>query len=348
MAETPFQVKQAQREERLERTMIRVQDVLGWVGYLFGTLWATGAIYYDGPFGKDDGNTWLALGWALIALACLVLIRTRWTRAFAWLACFLVVLIPWLRLEPSNDREWRAEWAETPWVELNGAVLTFHNLRNFDYGADGTVTERWESRSYQLSELRGVDYLQDNFGGDLIAHPMLSFDFGPDGRLVLSVETRREVGESFSEFGGLYKMFDLQYLWGDERDFVRVRTNIHKEPVHLYRTRLTPEQTLYMLLDSVRETNLLRDQPRFYNVLTANCTTSLLAQTLELRETPFDIRMLANGRLDELIFEKDGFVSDDLSFPEMRERVLINEAAMAAHDAPDFSKRIRAGRPGFD
>ena len=66
-------------------------------------------------------------------------------------------------------------------------MLTFHNLRNFDYDADGTVTERWESCDFRLSELKGVDYLQDNFGGDLIAHPMLSFDFGADGRLVLSV-----------------------------------------------------------------------------------------------------------------------------------------------------------------
>lgn len=46
--------------------------------------------------------------------------------------------------------------------------------------------------------------------GDLLAHPMLCFDFGEDGRVVLSGETRREVGEPFSAFGGFYKMFVLR------------------------------------------------------------------------------------------------------------------------------------------
>lgn len=335
-------------EARLERTVTRLQDIIGWLGYLLGTVWAIGAIYYDGPFKADNGNTWLAFGWALLALISLVSIRARWTRALVWLTCFLVVFIPWFQLEPSNNRNWQAEWRQTPWIELNGAELSFHNLRNFDHALDGSFAERWETRSYHLSNLVGVDYLQVNFGGDLIAHPMLSFDFGVEGRLVLSVETRRQIDESFSKLGGLYKMFELQYLWGDERDFVRVRTNIRNEPVYLYRTQLTREETLYVLLDSVRETNLLREQPRFYNLLTANCTTSLLAQTLELRETPFDIRMLANGKLDELIFENDGFPNGHLSFDEMRERVLINESALDAHDDPDFSQRIRSGRPGFE
>ena len=198
-----------------------------------------------------------------------------------------------------------------------------------------------------LSNLKGVDYIHDAFGGDFIAHPILSFDFGPDGRIALSVETRREVGESFSKLGGFYKMFELQYLWGDERDLIRVRTNVRDEPVYIYRSSLTPEETLFILLDSVRTLNLLKDRPRFYNVISANCTTSLLAQTPELRNIPIDISMLANGKFDELIYERGGFRGNGLPFAEMRERAFINPVAQAAHDDPDFSTRIREGRPGF-
>jgi hypothetical protein len=118
--------------------------------------------------------------------------------------------------------------------------------------------------------------------------------------------------------------------------------------VYLYRTALTPEQTLFLLLDSIRETNQLRERPRFYNAISANCTTSLQAQTLELRKAPFDIRMLANGKLDELIYEKGGFRGDGLPFAEMRDRAFINPAAQAAHEDADFSFRIRVGRPGFE
>lgn len=316
--------------------------------YILATLWAAGAVYVDGPLGMHSGNVWLMAGWLLVLLAGLVTVRRRRGRTLLWLALFLVVLVPWMSKSPSNDREWKPEWARTGWAELKRGKLTFHNFRNFDWGTDGSVTERWEQRTVSLHNLQGVDYFHDAFGGDLIAHPILSFDFGSDGRVALSIETRREVGESFSEIGGLYKMFELQYIWGDERDLVRVRTNVRNEPVYLYRTRLTPEQALYMLLDSVRALNLLKREPRFYNVVSANCTTSLLAQTVELRNAPFDIRMLANGRLDELIFEKGGFRVSGLTFEELRPRAFLNEAAQAAHDDPAFSQRIREGRPGFE
>jgi hypothetical protein len=290
------------------------------------------------------GNGWLAAGWLAAAIACLVLLRTPWKRFLVWFALFLAVLVPWLGKGPSNDRDWKPQWAETGWVDLKGGELTFHNFRNFDYGVDGSVTEHWEARKVHLRNLKGMDYFHVPFGGDLIAHPILSFDFGPDGRVALSVETRREVNEDYSEIGGFFKMFELHYLWGDERDLIRVRTNVLNEPVYLYRTALTPEETLFVLLDSVRETNWLKEQPRFYNVVNANCTTSLLAQTLEFRNAPFDVRMIANGRLDELIYEKGGFPGEDLPFAEIRERAFVNPAAQAAHDDREFATRIREGR----
>lgn len=332
----------------LYRGLTWVGAGIRWVFCLLATLWAAGAVYVDGPLGMNSGNSWLAIGWLAIAVAGLLVIRVSWLRFLIWTTWFLVVLVPWLLISPSNDRNWKPEWAETGWVQLDRGLLTFHNYRNFDYGTDGTVTEIWESRSFDLRNLRGMDYFHVAFGGDLIAHPILSFDFGPDGRAALSVETRREVGESFSEIGGLYKRFDLQYLWGDERDFIRVRTNIRNEPVYLYRLMMTPDETLFVLLDSIRNTNLLNSQPKFYNVVSANCTTSLFAQTMEFRNAPFDIRMLANGRLDELIYEKGGFRGETSSFQEMRERSFINPAAQAAHEDADFSDRIRQNRPGFE
>jgi hypothetical protein len=58
--------------------------------------------------------------------------------------------------------------------------------------------------------------------------------------------------------------------------------------------------------------------------------------------------MLANGRLDELIYEMGGFVGKGQPFAEMRQQVFINPDAQAAHDDPDFSKRIREGRAGVE
>jgi len=58
--------------------------------------------------------------------------------------------------------------------------------------------------------------------------------------------------------------------------------------------------------------------------------------------------MIANGRLDERIYEKGGFRGAEIPFPEMRQRAFINPAALDAHEDPEFSTRIREGRPGFD
>ena len=62
---------------------------------------------------------------------------------------------------------------------------------------------------------------------------------------------------------------------------------------------------------------------------------------------PWDWRILLNGKGDELMFEQHTIATDGLPFAELKQRALINPAALAANDAPDFSRRIRKDRPGF-
>jgi hypothetical protein len=58
----------------------------------------------------------------------------------------------------------------------------------------------------------------------------------------------------------------------------------------------------------------------------------------------FDIRHLLNGLVDSYLYNS-GRVDTALPFEELRRRSLINAAAQAADDAPDFSERIRASLP---
>ena len=53
----------------------------------------------------------------------------------------------------------------------------------------------------------------------------VSFDFGPEGYVCISVETRMTNGQAYSALAGLYRQFELYYVMGDERDIVRLRTN---------------------------------------------------------------------------------------------------------------------------
>src|SRR5262249_28099946 len=90
--------------------------------------------------------------------------------------------------------------------------------------------------------------------------------------------------------------------------------------------------------------NALRNQPEWYNAVTDNCTTGIRAQRAAADRAPWDWRMLVNGHLDELLYER-GAIATNLPFAELKKRSLINAAGKAADKDPAFSKRIRENLP---
>jgi|GEM_PF-2067501 len=58
-------------------------------------------------------------------------------------------------------------------------------------------------------------------------------------------------------------------------------------------------------------------------------------------------RILLNGKGDEMMYERGTIETGGLPFAELKKRALIDAAAKAAGDSPDFSRLIREGRPGF-
>jgi hypothetical protein len=73
---------------------------------------------------------------------------------------------------------------------------------------------------------------------------------------------------------------------------------------------------------------------------TTNCTTSIRSQHDAKDRAPWDWRILANGKADELLYER-GHLDRTLSFAELKRRARINEHAKAIKNASDFSERIR-------
>jgi Domain of unknown function (DUF4105) len=58
---------------------------------------------------------------------------------------------------------------------------------------------------------------------------MLSFGFAGKDYLAVSIETRKERGESYSTLAGFFRNYELYYVIADERDVIRVRTN-YRQP----------------------------------------------------------------------------------------------------------------------
>ena len=182
-----------------------------------------------------------------------------------------------------------------------------------------------------------------------MAHPILSFQFKDAPPIAVSVETRKEKGEDYSALGGLYRQYELIYVVADERDVIRLRSN-HRdgEEVYLYRTTMPPAEVRERFLEYIRSMNELHAHPRWYNAITANCTTTIRSQRSIAARSPWDLRILKNGHIDEMFYQRGLLSTAGLPFCELKQRALINATAKESDQDPEFSRRIRAGRPGFD
>ncbi len=317
--------------------------------YLLGIAWASGAVYYDSPL--PDADNWdralLALGYALIVLLTMLALGSRRRRFLGWVVSISLVAVPWSLKKPVQQADWKPTASRLPLALTEGSTVTFHNFRHFDYDDTGKPTERWESRSVDLSKLEGLDFVHHALRDGMLAHPLLSFNFGDDGRIAFSVEARFRKGQEFSPLRGLYKQYSLIYLVGDERDFLKDRAIVRNEPVRLYRLTYPPERIREIFLETIETMNGLREKPRFYNSLTTNCTTSYIRQAPAGKRPRFDYRIILNGFMESLFYERGLIAAEGLSLKDLVDQATINEAAREAREDPAFSDRIREGRAGF-
>jgi hypothetical protein len=308
------------------------------------TAWAAAALYFDLLPGTSL-RTLGASSYGLAMVGALLTFRGRGKAIAICLAGFALVLAWWLTLKPSNDRAWQPDVAQTAWAEIDGDHVTIHNVRNCDYRTEGDYTPHWETRAYDLAQIRGMDIFLTYWGSPWIAHPIVSFQFGDNDYIAMSIETRKEVGEQYSAIRGFFRYYELIYTVSDERDVVRLRTNYRKgEETYLFHTRATPEHARATLLNYLKKINRIRNRPEWYNALTNNCTTNIATLA---GEPQLDWRVLLNGRADQMLFERGDLATGNLPFAQLKRQAHINAAARAANDAPDFSRRIREGRAGF-
>jgi hypothetical protein len=320
-------------------------QLLLWPLLLGGIGWGALALWFDGPAERWLAGL-LAAGLVAVCLVLLVVVRPVRRAQLAVLMVFLVVLGWWLQLAPRNDRDWSPDVAQLTTATLDGNRLIIHNLRNFDYRSETDYTPRWETRTFDLDKLQGVDIFLSFWGPTLIAHTITSWTFADGPPLAISIETRKEKGESYSASRGFFRQYELYYVVADERDVIRLRTNVRGERVYLYHIRMPLARARAILLDYLAELNRLAERPRWYNALTHNCTTVIRHHAQNISAgNPWNWRILANGYLDELGYKR-GMIDTSLPFPELRARSEITAKAQAADQDPAFSQRIREGLPG--
>ena len=303
--------------------------------------WSVLAIYYSNLPGETL-RTIAAAAFGVGTLAAFAFLPGRWRTSFWFIVAFAGVLIWWILIPPSNERDWLPEYGRTPYATINGDLVTVHDIRNFDYQSEENFAIQYYDKTFNLDDLTSVDFALSYWDGNTrIAHFIVSFGFRDQDYLAVSVETRREVGEKWSAIGGFFKQYELILILGDERDLLRLRTNFRKEDVYLYRTVLTSEEGRDIFLNFLRQANRLHETPKFYNTITDNCMISLLPDFQEYRKNKsFDIRLLANGLSDQMAYE-NGMIASELAFDDMKRRYYANQYVADGSGAADYSRLIR-------
>ncbi len=302
--------------------------------------WAMLALWFDGPSSRPLAGA-LCAATAIISLSLAVRVRPYSRGLLAAILPAVVVMAWWVSIAPSTSRNWTPDVARTANAVFQGSSVIIRNVRNFEYRSETDYDQHWDTRTYELGAIRGFDLFLSYWGPTQIAHTIASWDFGDGQHLAISIETRKENGESYSALRGFFRQYELHYVIADERDLIGLRANFRGEQVYLYRVRIPVSQARALLIEYLNEVNRLAGHPQWYNALTHNCTTAIRGHGQHVGGSgPWDWRLLLNGHLDQLLYER-GQIDTSLPFDDLRARSNITARAAAAGDSAFFSSRIR-------
>lgn len=344
-------------------------------------IWLLLAIWYQ--FGAKSAVTWLASIIIISALMALLVVRfwpvgisrlvnqpinqSAMTKALmaAYGLTWLLGLGWFLSISPMQHRDWKPEVGKVLSYTRdanNPNLITFTNVRNFDWQNADKAHEHWESRTVDMSKLSGVDVVNSYWMGPLIAHTLVSFRFEDDRPLSFSFEIRKEDDEAFSALAGFFRRFELSLIASEERDIIYTRTNARGEQVYLFPVSHLQQHEVKSLFESyLTAADELADQPAWYNTLTSNCTNIIfyMARIVSGERLLWDYRIWVSGWLPNYLYDigmldatpkKDG---NPWSMDTWYERTHLNPKVQGfdnqatGHDdnARDFSMKIRQGIP---
>jgi hypothetical protein len=316
--------------------------VLGKVTCLLLWAWSLLAIWY-----WPKCPAWLAysLAGAFLILSGFWLKRAPAPWKWAGLVvAFVVVRVGWEFNHPSNDRTWVDYNARTPVSAFTGDQVTIRNVRSANWRSAAEYDLRWEDRTYDLSRLATVEFIVAPFAmNGVMAHTFLTFGFEDGEQVAISVEVRKEQGESYSPVRGFFRHYETIYVVGDETDLFALRTEVYRDPVYLFPIKASREQVRALLELLLRDANELAAQPQWYNTVLNTCHLRIVrhVNTLRKNKIGMDWRNYLPGHSDELAWEL-GLIDSAGTLEQARERFLIKHQVPWNPDRNEWSRQIRS------
>ena len=166
-----------------------------------------------------------------------------WTMLVSGFSLFILLIrISWdkyksVKLEnPELEREWVADCAKLTTATYKGSTVNLKNVRDFTWLSKREHDNKWSNLKVKLDDIVDIWYIVDHFHKIRgMAHTMITFEFKGGQFITFSFETRREVGERYNPWNGLWRAYELYLLVATESDALHLRTNIRGNKVHLFR-----------------------------------------------------------------------------------------------------------------
>jgi hypothetical protein len=305
------------------------------------SLWFAGAIWFHSP------RAWR---YALVALPIAIaigLVVLRWvgSASAAWIglaAALALGALWWNSLAPASVADWAPDVAHGVTAEIGEREVVVRGVRRFDWITETQATERWTTERYDPNTITSLDLASSVWDNPAIAHTLVTFGFADGRHLAFSAEVRRRRGEEFSAFAGFFRTSELVLVAAEEDDILRLRSNVRKEALSLYPLRARPEDMKRLFLTYLETGNDLARQPKFYNTVTANCTTIIFDLARLVGSTlPYSWQVLVSGYLPEYLY-REGLIRTTLPWSEVQREALVTPRGQAAPSGASYSAAIRS------
>jgi len=214
---------------------------------------------------------------------------------------------------------WRIEQSRAPRVTIHQGTVRVKDARRFTWRTDGDFDPAWFDAVYELARLdRMAFYLVPLNASGSLAHVFVSFGFGPETWLAVSVEARRRPGEDYRLVGAFRHRYELIYVIGDERDIVGKRAWAEKAPVYCYPVKVTPAALRRFFLATMNRAEEIARYPENYGVLSNTCATNVALNAQEAGSAvKINLDVLLSGTMDRLAYTK-GVFDTELPFADAK------------------------------
>lgn len=258
---------------------------------------------------------------------------------------FVIFLTSIFIKSPGLDKNWNKDQQILSYAIIDENEIHLYNIRNITYRNTTDFDVSHYNRTVKLEDLETLDYMIEELKGfPGFAHTLLSFGFKDGSHIAISVEIRKEKGESYSPLKGIKREFELMYVIAEERDVLNLRANYRNDTIYLYPINIQKSSLDSLFVSMLEKTNELQTKPEFYNTFTSTCTTNLVEEVnknTELTVFKYHPYVLLPRYSDKILINRNLIKTDLTNIDDVRNRFNINKKAREYQYSEAFSKGIR-------